>query len=153
MSGIIGTNRVTQVCIIVKDIEAAKQKFAEFLGLPVPEHSTGGDYNVTGTEYKGEPAPEANAYLAFFDVGPGLQLELIQPNGVASTWQEHLDKHGEGIHHIAFVVDDMPKSVENCEAFGMQLVQRGKYGDGSGEYAYMDATDSLKCVIELLHNY
>lgn len=153
MSGVIGTHRMAQVCIIVKDIEEAKNKFAEFLGLPVPEHIESGDYNVTQTEYMGEPAPEAKCYLAFFEVGPSLQIELIQPNGVPSTWQEHLDKHGEGMHHIGFDVADMPKSVENCEEFGMKVVQRGKYGDGTGEYTYLDATDSLKCVIELLHSY
>ena len=37
------------------------------------------DYAVTRTEYEGNPAPEANSLLAFFDVGPGLQIELIQP--------------------------------------------------------------------------
>ena len=153
MSGILGTNRVTQVAIIVKDMEESKKKFAEFFGVPVPDHNPGGDFKITGTEYMGEPAPEANCYLAFFDVGPGLQLELIQPNGVATTWQDYLDDHGEGIHHIAFVVDDMPEGVKNCEEFGMKVVQRGKYRDASGEYTYLDATDSLKCVIELLHSY
>jgi len=35
----------------------------------------------------------------------------------------------------------------------MTCTQRGKYGDASGEYAYMDATADLKCFIELLENY
>ena len=152
MSGIIGSNKVTQVGFIVKDIVASKKKFAAFLGLPEPEHFLAGDYEITQTEVEGKPAPDANSYLAFFDVGENLQLELIQPNGVKSTWQDHLDKHGEGMHHIAFFVKDMKKQLKACEDFGMPCVQKGEYGDGSGRYAYVDGLKDLKCIIELLES-
>jgi hypothetical protein len=33
----------------------------------------------------------------------GLSIELIEPDGKPSTWQEFLDIRGEGIHHIAFL--------------------------------------------------
>ena len=84
-----------------------------------------GDYAVTQTEYKGQPAPGAQSLLAFFDVGPGLQLELIQPNEEPSTWREFLDKHGEGVHHLAFNVNgmNMQQAVVNCQDFGMTLEQ------------------------------
>ena len=153
MASVLGTNVVTQVGFIVKDIEATKKKFAEFFGVEPPPHFDGGKYEITKTAYMGAPAPEANALLAFFDVGPGVQLELIQPNGVKSTWQDFLDEHGEGFHHIAFVVKDTDEKIIAAEKFGMQCVQRGKYGDGSGEYAYLDATKDLKCIIELLESY
>lgn len=42
--------------------------------------------------------------------------------------------------------------VANAEAAGLRLVQHGTYGDGSGEYNYLDAPD-LKCIIELLESY
>jgi hypothetical protein len=35
----------------------------------------------------------------------------------------------------------------------MKCEQRGKYGNGGGEYAYMDAHNDLKCLVELLENY
>ncbi len=35
---------------------------------------------------------------------------------------------------------------------GMHLVQHGIYGDGSGEYNYLDAPQ-LKCIVELLESY
>ena len=153
MSGIIGTNVVTQVGFIVRDIEKAKRKFAEFFGVEPPPHFDGGKYEVTGITVEGKPAPDANCLLAFFDAGPNVQIELIQPNGAKSTWQDFLDEHGEGIHHIAFVVKEMESKVKDCEEFGMKCLQRGRYGDGSGEYAYMDARSGLKCIIELLENY
>jgi len=153
MSGVLGTNTVTQVALIVKDIEATKQKYAEFFGVEAPPTIDGGDFEVTGTMYMGSPAPRAGAKLAFFDVGPGLALELIEPNGEQSTWQDFLDKNGEGLHHIAFNVKGMDGKLEACEKLGMITTQRGKYGNAAGEYAYLDATRDLKLFVELLENY
>ena len=85
MAGIVGTHLVAQVGFVVKDIEETKKKWAAFLGVDVPETQPCGDYQVTQTEFMGKPAPEADSLLAFFDVGPGLQIELIQPNEAPST--------------------------------------------------------------------
>lgn len=152
MAGIVGTHLVAQVGFIVKDVEAAKKKWAEFLGLEIPPTQLIGAYETTQTVYQGQPAPEAYCWMAFFDVGPGLQLELIQPNDKPSTWRSFLDEHGEGIHHVAFQVRDSKACVARAEAAGLKLVQHGVYGDGSGEYNYLDAPD-LKCVVELLESY
>ena len=153
MSGIVGSNVITQIAFIVKDIETTKKKYAEFLGVDVPATIQGGEYEITGTTYKGKPAPDAKCQMAFFNVGSNLSLELIQPNGVSSVWQDFLDENGEGIHHIALAVKGMDDKIIACEKFGMKLLQRGKYGDASGEYSYLDAYDDLKCLVELLENY
>ena len=150
---LLGTNVVTQVAIVVKDIEVTKVKWAEFFGIEPPATVGTGDFKITQTEYKGEPAPDAACKMAFFNVGPNLSLELIEPNGVKSTWQDFLDEKGEGIHHIAFGVKDTDEKIAACEKAGMKLVQRGKYGDGSGQYAYLDATADLKCIIETLESF
>lgn len=152
MAGVVGTNLIAQVGFIVKDVETTKRKWAEFLGVGVPETQPIGDFAVTGTNYKGEPAPKAYCWMAFFDVGPGIQLELIQPNEEPSTWRQFLDEKGEGIHHVAFQVKDSKTCVANAEKAGLTLVQRGVYGDGSGEYNYLDAPE-LKCIVELLESY
>jgi len=153
MTSIIDSNVLTQVGFIVKDIEVSKRKFAAFFGIEPPNHFDGGEFEVTGTTVNGEPAPYANCWMAFFNAGPNVQIELIQPNGIKSTWQDYLDEHGEGIHHIAFNVKEMDSKIQACEAMGMTCVQRGKYGNAAGEYAYMDATQDMKCIIELLENY
>lgn len=152
MSGIIGTHLLAQVGFIVQDIEATKREFAKFFGVPVPDHFDGGKFEITKTAYLGQSAPKANCLMAFFDVGENLQIELIQPNGEKSTWQDYLNEHGEGIHHLAFTINGMETQIQNCEKFGMKLVQRGEYADGDGRYAYLDAGQSLKCLIELLEN-
>ena len=73
MNGVVGTNLVCQVGFIVKDIQATKKKWAEFLGVEEPEANLCGEYEIMQTQFMGAPAQEANNYLAFFDVGPGLQ--------------------------------------------------------------------------------
>ena len=153
MSGVINTKVVTQVALIVKDIEKTKNKIAEFLGVPAPPHFGGGEFAITKTEYKGNPAPDANCLLAFFQVGDNLSLELIQPNGVASVWQDFLDENGEGLHHIAFVVKGMDDAIEKCEKFGMTLVQKGNYGDGNGCYSYLQGGNGMPFLVELLESF
>lgn len=146
-------NRLAQVGFIVRDVEATKIKFAEFFGVPVPPTCDGGKYEVAQTEVDGKPAPDANCLMAFFDL-ENIQLELIQPNGVKSTWQDFLDAHGEGIHHIAFPVKNTGEKVKAMEEkFGAVCVQRGKYGGGNGEYAYLDVQKDLKCLLETLESY
>jgi catechol 2,3-dioxygenase-like lactoylglutathione lyase family enzyme len=153
MAGIIDTNKVIQVGFIVRDIEKSRDVFAKFFGVEPPQLVDGGKYEITGTTVNGEPAPDANCLMAFFNAGPGMQVELIQPNGVKSTWQDFLDEHGEGIHHIAFGVKGMDQKIRDCEEFGMKCVQRGKYGDASGEYAYLDAYSTMFCLVELLESF
>lgn len=152
MAGVLDTNVLAQVGFIVKDIEKSKRKFAEFLGMPVPDHFDGGKFEVTKMEYRGQPAPKANCWMAFFDVGGAMQIELIQPNGEKSVWQDFLDEHGEGMHHIAFKIKNMKEKIASCEDFGSKCVQKGEYGSGDGRYAYVDALDSLKCIVELLES-
>ena len=153
MSGILGTCKLAQVGFIVRDVEATKRVFAEFLGVDVPPTVDGGDFSVSGTEVYGQPSPKANCNMAFFDVGDGLQLELIQPNGEYSVWQEFLDQHGEGVHHLAFQVSDTERKIVACQDFGLSLIQKGKYGGASGQYAYFDARDKLKCFLETLESF
>lgn len=152
MAGVVGTHLVAQVGLIVKDVEETKKKWAEFLGVEVPPTQPIGEYKIIQTQFMGEPAPEAYCWMAFFDVGPGLQLELIQPNDKPSTWRNFLVENGEGIHHVAFQVKDSKACVAKAEAAGMKLIQRGVYGDGSGEYNYLDAPE-MKCIVELLESY
>jgi methylmalonyl-CoA/ethylmalonyl-CoA epimerase len=149
MAGIIDTQVIAQVALIVKDVETTKRKFAEFLGVSTPPTIDAGEYSVTQTVYNGEPAPDANCLMAFFGLG-SLQLELIQPNDAPSVWRDYLMQHGEGVHHLAFKIKDMKDMVAKCENFGMTLVQKGEYGSANGRYAYLDSYADLKCLIELL---
>ena len=141
--------RLAQIGFLVNDIEKTKKEFARFFDVPEPETVNSGDYEVTKTEYRGDPAPKAKCYMTFFYFDD-LQMELIQPNEEPSIWKEHLEEFGEGIHHISFNVKGMRKTIDACEDWGMKLLQRGEYRGGNGRYAFLDALSQLKVVVELL---
>lgn len=154
LSEILKQVKFAQVGFVVNDIEATGKEYAKLFGCPVPQTSTGGEFEVTQTKIFGEPAPEANARLAFFNLVPGVQLELIQPNEVPSVWRDSLEKYGEGIHHIAFLCEGADAVAKQlCDEFGAKIEQQGNYGDGSGQYIYVDCFEKLKCRIELLESF
>jgi len=148
MNNPLGTTTVTQVAIIVRDVEAKAHAWAHILGLPMPAIIVTDPVEVAQTEYRGQPST-ARAKLAFFNLGQ-VSLELIEPIGGPSTWQEHLDAHGESLHHIAFQIQGMQDKLAYLDANGIPLVQRGEYK--GGRYAYVDGTQTLSLVLELLEN-
>jgi methylmalonyl-CoA/ethylmalonyl-CoA epimerase len=147
-TGLLGNNVITQIGIVVHDIEKSSREFAEFFGIPVPKWVQTDALEKSQTRYRGEPTP-ARAKLAFMKFG-SLDIELIEPDRHPSTWREHLDSRGEGVHHIAFVIEGMADTVRALEERGHSLQQRGEYT--GGRYAYLDTTKALKTVVELLEN-
>ncbi len=144
----LGTTTVTQVGIIVKDIEARARAWADIFGLPMPEIQVTGTLYVAQTEYEGAPST-AQAKLAFFHLGQ-VDIELIEPIGEPSTWKDQLDRHGDSLHHIAFQIKGMQDKIAYLDSKGVSLVQRGEYT--GGRYAYVDGTAQLGTILELLEN-
>ena len=80
-------------------------------------------YAKAKTVVNGQPS-EATAKLAFFQTGQ-LVIELIQPDETPSVWRDHLDKFGEGVHHIAFrvdSVDELKRMKDRLEAHGIEVL-------------------------------
>ncbi|MBW4084608.1 VOC family protein [Paenibacillus sp. S150] len=148
MPGWLGNHFVTQIGILVNDIEKVSGAYADFFGLDKPEIIVTDTPDIARTRYNGE-ATEARARLAFFDMG-SLQLELIEPDHEPSTWRDYLNEHGEGPHHIAFVTEGMQEKIMLLEGQGFPLRQQGEYT--GGRYAYMDTFKELKVLVELLEN-
>lgn len=149
MSGnFLGNRVITQIGLLVRDIEKTSQAYADFFGVEKPNWFWTDVPEVAQTEFRGESSP-ARAKLAFLDMG-SLQLELIEPDDHPSTWRESLDTNGEGFHHIAFVVDGMKEKIASLGENGYPLIQKGEFT--GGRYAYMDTFKDLKVLIELLEN-
>ena len=148
-SDIFGGGRVTQIGVVVQDIEKASQAYAEFLGMDKPQWFLTDTVDKAHTVFKGK-STEARAKLAFFELD-NITIELIEPVGGPSTWQEFLENKGEGIHHIAFEIKDMDKKIERLKAGGISLLQKGDYE--GGRYSYMDGGASLGLILELLENF
>ncbi len=155
MGALLGSKKCIQICVVVKDVEEKKKKWAEFLGMPVSPTTNGGPYYITQAEYKGKPEPVANCEMGFYQLTEDISIECLQPvGGVPSEWQDFLDQHGEGLHHFAFATkhtNELLKKVE--KETGIGCTQKGNYSDGHGMYAYLDSRPELKATIELLESF
>ena len=141
---------VTQIAVIVRDIEKSAKAWGKLFGIEPPSWFITDKHDKALTNYKGEPT-DGQAKLAFIDMD-NLVIELIEPVGGPSTWQEYLDAHGEGVHHIAFQVVDMNTQIAILENLGFPLVQRGGKQE-NGWYSYIDSIPHLGVALELLEGY
>jgi methylmalonyl-CoA/ethylmalonyl-CoA epimerase len=144
----IGSNVICQVGLIVRDIGRSIEAYSQVFGLPKPEVILTDAQEIAHTRYRGKPT-DARAKLAFFDMGQ-VSLELIEPVGGPSTWQEFLDERGEGVHHVAFFVKDTDQVVAFLKGNGIAVIQQGDYT--GGRYTYVDSAPALGVILELLEN-
>lgn len=145
----LGTNIICQVGLIVRDIERSAEVYSQVFGLPKPDIIITDPPEIAKTRYREEPT-DARAKLAFFDMGQ-VSLELIEPIGGPSTWQEFLDEKGEGVHHIALRIKGTDRAVAFLEGKDIGVVQQGHYTGGM--YTYMDSAPLLGTVLELLEDF
>ena len=144
----LGDNKAIQVGMIVENIEQAVQAWSRLLGVEPPSISITDPFDISNAHYQGKPTP-AQAKLAFFNLGQ-VTLELIEPIGESSTWNDQLVAHGSSLHHIAFGIKGMDEHLRGLAEHGLPLIQRGEYT--GGRYAYVDGQKQFGTVIELLEN-
>ena len=130
-----------QINIVVADIELAAEKWAEILGIEKPEiyvnHLEGNEHYT----YRGEPI-SCDLKVANIDMG-NFVLELHQPIGGPSSFQEFLDTHGNGVHHIGFEVgSDRDKVIEDLAAAGLDTNRTLGIYPGSS-WTIVDGEDTL----------
>lgn len=145
-----GLKKVVQVALVVRDIEASSKRWAELLGMPVPEIRTTRPGHEVKEIYRGKPS-EGQVKLTFFNLGQ-VVIELLQPISDGTSWKEYLDKKGEGVQHLGFQVQDLEKTKGALEKAGYPVLHQGRYDSDDGTYVYHETLDELGVVIELLHS-
>ncbi len=145
-----GMKVVTQVAIVCRDVDATSKRWAAVLGVDPPKISTTKPGHEVKVMFHGRPS-DGQAKLAFIKLGQ-VTLELIQPVGGDTAWQQFLDSNGEGVQHIAFQVADVDKTVKGFGESGIPVLHQGRYDDGSGTYTYIDSAKALGVTLELLHS-
>jgi len=144
----MGTHVVTQIALVVKDMDKAIEAYSRIFGLPKPDVMLTDPTNAHAT-YRGVPT-NAQAKSAFFHLGQ-VDLELIEPVAGDSVWQEVLDKKGEGVHHIAFQIKGTDGVTDFLDQNGIPTIQQGQYTGGM--YTYVDSEPQLGVMLELLENF
>ena len=144
--------KITQIGILVEDVEQSAKLYAALFGMDVPEIVITDPVEISKMQYNGKTS-DARAKLAFFKF-ENTTIELIEPLPGKSTWKECLDKNGPGVHHIAFDVKGMDNYIELLDKKGARLVQRGEWAAYTGgQYSYVDTTPHLGVMLELLENF
>lgn len=107
-------NKIEHLGIAVKDLETAISLYEKLLGTPC---------------YKKEEVASEGVITAFFKTGEN-KIELLGATNSESPIAKFIDKKGEGIHHIAFDVDDIYAEMERLKNEGFQLINE-KPKDGA----------------------
>jgi methylmalonyl-CoA/ethylmalonyl-CoA epimerase len=78
--------------------------------------------DVLGAVFEGiEEVPDQKVRVGFFRVND-VRLELLEPTDPSSTIQTFLEKRGEGLHHLAFTVDDIQARIAELQADGLKMI-------------------------------
>ena len=124
-------SKLSHVGVVVRDIDKAVKRLSSlgigpFESLSVPPMIA---------KFRGKPfTPDCKTLIA--KIGE-IGLELLEPGKGESPWREFLDNKGEGIHHIAFDVDDIDEVVAKLTEQGACVILTGKLR-GRLKSAYVD---------------
>ena len=99
-------NKIEHIGIAVKDIKAASAIYEQLLNTIV---------------YKIELVETEHVNTAFLQSGPN-KIELLEATSEDSPIAKFIDKKGEGMHHVAFEVDDITAEMSRLKSLGFMLL-------------------------------
>jgi methylmalonyl-CoA/ethylmalonyl-CoA epimerase len=102
------TTHIEHIGIAVKDLKESIRYYEDVLGLKC--------YGV-------EEVTDQKVKTAFFLVGQ-TKIELLESTDPAGPIGKFIEKRGEGIHHLAFAVEDLPEALHEAESKGIQLIDK-----------------------------
>lgn len=140
---------ITQLAFLVPDLATAVATWGAVLGRSDWLVYTYNASTVPTLTFRGEPA-SLSVRLALSGAAP--QLELIEPLAGPSIYDEWIDLHGYGAHHVGFHVPRAEPVIDQLATEGFAAVQAGSgYGlDGDGAFAYYDLVDALGLYAEVI---
>ena len=99
-------NKIEHLGIAIKNLETSDHLFAKLLGTE---------------PYKQESVEREGVKTSFFMVGDS-KIELLEATNEESPIAKFIEKKGEGIHHIAFSVDDIFAEITRLKAAGFVFI-------------------------------
>ncbi|MDR3227349.1 MAG: methylmalonyl-CoA epimerase [Prevotellaceae bacterium] len=130
-------SHIEHLGIAVKSLEQAIPYYEEILGLKC---------------YSVEEVADQKVKTAFFKVGQ-TKIELLEPTSPESTIAKFIEKRGEGVHHVAFAVDSVQKSLDEVAAKGVQLIDKAPRGGAEGlNIAFLHPKSTIGVLTEFCEN-
>lgn len=81
-----------------------------------------------GADFEGfEDVPNQKVRVGFFRVS-NVRLELLEPTDPSSPVGKFLEKRGEGLHHLAFTVDDIQARIDDLKESGFRMIDETPRG-------------------------
>lgn len=126
--------KIEHIGIAVKDLGVSNPLFAKLLGVP---------------HYKMEEVASEGVKTSFFKSGPN-KIELLEATNPESPIAKFLEKKGEGIHHIAFAVDDIVSELARLKQEGFQILnETPKKGADNKLVAFLHPKGTNGVLVEL----
>ena len=127
-------NKIEHIGIAVKDIAAANEIYTKLLGY---------------APYKTEAVASEGVQTSFFICGES-KVELLEATAADSPIAKFIEKRGEGIHHIAFSVDNIVAEMERLKKEGFILLnEEPKKGADNKWVAFLHPKSSNGVLVEL----
>lgn len=125
----------------------------EHLGIAVKSLDEAIPYyeNILGFKcYSIEEVADQKVKTAFFKVGQ-TKIELLEPTSEDSTIAKFIEKRGEGIHHLAFAIEDgVANALAEVEAKGVRLIDKAPRKGAEGlNIAFLHPKSTCSVLTEL----
>jgi methylmalonyl-CoA/ethylmalonyl-CoA epimerase len=99
--------------------------------------------------YKTEEVTDQKVRTAFFSIGD-TKIELLESTDPEGAIARFIEKRGEGIHHIAFAVEDIESSLREAEAMGVRLIDSSPRKGADGlQIAFLHPKSTFGVLTEL----
>lgn len=126
--------KIEHLGIAVRDLEASNALYTALLGVP---------------PYKEEAVESEHVLTSFFQVGE-TKIELLQATDPNSAIHKFIEKRGEGIHHIAFDVEDIHAEIERLKGEGFEMIHETPKAGADGKIiAFLHPKTTGKVLVEL----
>ncbi|NMN94287.1 VOC family protein [Antrihabitans stalactiti] len=139
---------IYQVAWVVEDIETSERVFTEQLGVMRWNRMPNVAFTPETASYRGQPAD----YVIHVSLGylGDQQIELIQPVSGTNLYTEFLDRNGGGgLHHTAWLVDNLVETLKIAAAADIPVNQQGDFGEEM-KFAYLDFSAGGAPYVELM---
>jgi methylmalonyl-CoA/ethylmalonyl-CoA epimerase len=96
-----------------------------------------------------EEVADQKVKVAMFQVGE-VKIELLEPTSPESPIAKHIEKKGEGIHHLAYQTDDIVKQIASCKAKEVAMIDENpRMGAHETQIAFLHPKSSAKVLTEI----
>lgn len=126
--------KINHIAIAVKDLEAAIKTYEKLLNKPC---------------LKREIVEDQKVETAFFEAGE-CRVELLGATDPGSVINTFIKKRGEGLHHVAFEVENLENEIQRLKDEGFTLLnETPQTGADNKRIAFLHPKDSNGVLVEL----